>query len=88
MKIQTYATERGARAFEKRVQALWPNLITRVCCTVGLDFRDKWYVEAHHPSKYGKWLAVGPISRKAIQTDANGNTHGLANLKPSGIPRQ
>jgi hypothetical protein len=87
MQIKTFRTERGAKAFEQRVKALWANLETQICCSVGLDFRDHWFVECKHPSKYGKWIGVGPISRKAVRVHADDSTHGRANLTPAGNPR-
>lgn len=65
--VKTYKTERGARAYMKRLHARWPHKMFQLACSVGMDFRDRWYVEVFiddvrgHPA----WVAVGPMSREA-----------------------
>lgn len=63
--VKTYRTERGARNFMKRLKARWPDKLFQLTCDVGLDFRDKWYVEVLIDDVCGSpaWVAVGPLSR-------------------------
>jgi len=63
--VKTYKTQRGAEAFARKLKARWPHKIFQLACTVGLDFRDKWYVEVLIDDVRGKpaWVAVGPLSR-------------------------
>ncbi len=60
MQVKMYRSERGAKAFQARVQAIWPGCATQVCCTCGLDFRNQWYVEIEQA---GHWYPLGPIKR-------------------------
>jgi hypothetical protein len=65
MKVKYFRTERGARNHANRVEGMWRNLITRIRCEIGPDFRDRYFVEVRHPSKYGEWIRCGGFSRRA-----------------------
>lgn len=65
MKVKTYRTQRGAEAYARSLKERWPHKLFQVTCGVGLDFRDKWYVEVllDDVRGYPAWVAVGPMAR-------------------------
>lgn len=64
MKVKTYATQRGAEGFAKRLRARWPGRIFQVACGVSLDFRDNWFVEVLQEDATGaRWIGVGSMSK-------------------------
>ena len=65
MKPKYYLTERGAKNFEKKVQAFWQNLTTRISVEIDPTFKNRYFVEVRHPSKYGQWVRCGYFSKRA-----------------------